>query len=44
MKVIKETKSLCPRCLKVIDASVFEKKMAYGCIKNVMNMGNLKDL
>ncbi|MEM2970691.1 MAG: radical SAM protein, partial [Candidatus Bathyarchaeia archaeon] len=24
MKVIKQTKSLCPECLKVLDATIFE--------------------
>jgi len=42
MKLIKKTKSRCPKCLKIIDASVFEKKDEVWMYKKCDKHGKFK--
>jgi uncharacterized radical SAM superfamily Fe-S cluster-containing enzyme len=44
MKIIKETQSLCPECLKILDATIFEKDSVVYIKKKCPEHGNFQDI
>ena len=44
MQVIKETKSLCPECLKVLEATIFEEENKVYITKTCPEHGKVTEL
>ena len=44
MKILKETQSLCPECLKTLDATIFEKDNVVYIKKKCLEHGFFQDI